>query len=136
MSALELTADIIEIMDTMTFNKGFRKREFVVETGGKYPQKIIFQTVQDKVDMLDSFGIGDTVKISFEVKGREYNGKYYNALEAWRIFGEKRAEEKEAEENIDVFDDPLLFPEKAKKPISKSELEEVPVADEDDDLPF
>lgn len=136
MSTLELTADIVEIFDTMTFNKGFRKREFVVETGGKFPQKILFQTVQDKVDMLDSFGLGDTVKISFEIKGREYNGKYYNALEAWRIFGEKRAEDKEAEEYDDVLDDPLLFPEKAKKPISKSELEDVIPEDDDSDLPF
>lgn len=132
----ELTANIIDIMDTQTFNKGFKKREFVVETSGKFPQKILFQTVQDKVDMLDSFNVDDTVTVSFEVKGREWNGKYFNSLEAWRIIAEKRAADKEEEANMDPFDDPELFPEKATKPISRTELEDVPEQDPDDDLPF
>lgn len=132
--AYELTADIIEVMETQTFNKGFKKREFVVETAGKYPQKILFQTVQDKVDMLDSFNVGDTVTVSFEVKGREWNGKYFNALEAWRIITEKRAADKEAAADLDPFEDPELFPEKASKPVV--ETEEVDPISEDDDLPF
>jgi single-strand DNA-binding protein len=135
MSAFELTGNLVEVMPAQTFAKGFRKREFVIETlTDKYPQMIIFQLVQDKCDMIDSFGPGDTIRVSFEIKGREYNGRYFNALEAWRIFGEKRASE--PAEEIDVFNDPELFPEKNKPTIRRSDLVEAPAAGQEDDLPF
>jgi len=127
---LELTGTLVEVFPAQSFNKGFRKREFVIETDDKYPQKIIFQLVQDKCDMIDSFGTGDTVRISFEVKGREWNGKYFNALEAWRIFREKKA----APEVADVFEDPDLFPDKA-HPVQANE-EAIAPAGPEDDLPF
>jgi len=137
MNTFELTGNIVEIMSTQTFNKGFKKREFVIETeDGRFTQKILFQAVQDKCDMLDSFGIGDTVKIAFNVKGREFNGKYYNALEAFRVFGEKRADPISDEQDIDILDDPELFPEKGKHSPRKSELEKVPMLDQEDELPF
>lgn len=133
-SKFELTADIIEIMETQTYNKGFKKREFVVETGGKYPQKILFQTVQDKVDMLDSFNIGDTVSISFDIKGREWKDRYFNSLEVWRIIMEKRATDKKFEDDFDIFEDIELFPEKSQNINSQSFTSELD--DDDDDLPF
>lgn len=130
---LELTGTLLEVFPAQSFNKGFRKREFVIKTDDKYPQKIIFQLVQDKCDMIDSFGSGDTVRVAFEVKGREWNGKYFNALEAWRIFREKKA----APEVTDVFEDPDLFPEKANLtgPVEEDK-EAVAPATAEDDLPF
>ena len=68
MNKFELTGTIIEIFPAQTFNKGFRKREFVIEVGDKYPQKILFQLVQEKCDMLESYGVGSTVTVSFDVK--------------------------------------------------------------------
>lgn len=139
MNTFEITGDIVEIMSTQTFNKGFKKREFVIETSdGKFPQKILMQTVQDKCDLLNSFEEGDTVKVAFDIKGREYNGKYFNALEAYRIFGEKKADHISDDQDMDILDDPDLFPEKAGKkiPIRKSELETVSNDPDTDDLPF
>lgn len=136
-TTFELTGNIVEIMPTQTFNKGFKKREFVIEIeDGRFTQKILLQAVQDKCEMLDSFGEGDTVKVAFNIKGREFNGKYYNALEAFRVFGEKRADHIADEQDIDILDDPELFPEKRKRAPRKSELEEVSTLEEDDDLPF
>ena len=40
---------------------------------------------QDKVQELDKYQVGDSVKVSFNVKGREYNGRWYNDLRVWRI---------------------------------------------------
>ena len=76
------------------------------------------------------------MKVAFNVKGREFNGKYYNALEAFRVFGEKRADPISDEQDIDILDDPELFPEKGKRSPRKSELETVPMLDQEDDLPF
>ncbi len=65
-TTFELTGNIVEIMPTQTFNKGFKKREFVIEIeDGRFTQKILLQAVQDKCEMLDSFGEGNTVKVAF-----------------------------------------------------------------------
>ena len=93
----EITGTIIDIFSAQTFNKGFRKREFVIETDEKYSQKVVLQLVQEKCDMIDSYGIGDTVTVSFNVKGRDWvdnsgTVKYFNTLEAWRIVGKGRAQ--------------------------------------------
>jgi hypothetical protein len=67
-------------------------REFVITTpDAKYPQDVIFQTVNDKMDIIAPYGQGQVVTVSFNVRGREYNGKYYNTLDAWKVQGEAAA---------------------------------------------
>ena len=87
--AYELTGTIKVIMDTQTFDSGFSKREFVVTTAdSKYPQDIKFEMIKDKGAVLDAFGEGQEVKVTFDVSGNEYNGKFYVNLQAWRIEAE------------------------------------------------
>ena len=69
-------------------NDKFSVREFVITTADKYPQEVIFQTVNDKMDIIAPYGQGQEVTVSFNVRGREYNGKYYNTLDAWKVQGE------------------------------------------------
>lgn len=113
--AFELTGILIEAFPTQTFNKGFRKREFVIETGDKYPQKILFTLVQDKCDMLDSYGVGDTVNVAFDIKGRDWQDnrggqtKYFVTLEAFRLSGQGRADvKKKAQESSEDEDDEIF----------------------------
>jgi hypothetical protein len=64
----------------------FSVREFVVTTpDAKYPQDILFQTINDKMAVLESLGVGQQVEVSYNVRGREFNGRYYNTLDAWKI---------------------------------------------------
>ena len=64
----------------------FSLREFVVTTpDAKYPQDILFQTVNDKMAVLESLGVGQQVEVSYNVRGREFNGRYYNTLDAWKV---------------------------------------------------
>ena len=64
----------------------FSVREFVVTTpDAKYPQDILFQTINDKMDVLESLGVGQQVEVSYNVRGREFNGRYYNTLDAWKV---------------------------------------------------
>jgi hypothetical protein len=61
-------------------------REFVITTpDAKYPQDILFQTINDKMDVLESLGVGQQVEVSYNVRGREFNGRYYNTLDAWKV---------------------------------------------------
>lgn len=84
--AYELEGTIKVIMDTQTSPKGFTKREFVVTTPEeRFPQDIRFEFVKDKVSLLDKFRPGMRVKVGFDIRGSEYNGRYYVTLSAWRI---------------------------------------------------
>lgn len=83
--ALELNGKIKVIMDVQTFAKDFTKREFVITTEEQYPQDVKFELVKDKTALLDQYGVGDQVKVSFNVRGNEYQGKYYVSLQSWKI---------------------------------------------------
>jgi Domain of unknown function (DUF3127) len=74
------------IGETQSFSSGFTKREFVVTTAAdKYPQDLKFEVVKDKCPLLDPFEIGQEVQVSFDIRGNEYNGKYYVNLACWKI---------------------------------------------------
>jgi single-strand DNA-binding protein len=84
--AYELTGKIKLLQDEQTFSSGFRKRELVVIVeDGKYPQEINLEFVQDKIDLLASLQPGQEVTVTFDIRGREHNGRYYNNLQGWKI---------------------------------------------------
>jgi hypothetical protein len=84
----EANGKIKLINDTQNFPSGFSKREFVVTTGdGKYPQDLKFEMVKDKCAILDNYKEGSEVKVSFDIRGNEYNGKYYVNLSCWKLEG-------------------------------------------------
>ena len=63
------------------------KQEFIVEfPDGNFTSQACFTAWgQDKVAELDKYQVGDRVKVSFNLKSREYNGRWYNDLQIWRI---------------------------------------------------
>ena len=64
----------------------FRVMDFVIETPDeKYPQKVQFQAANDRIQDVISLAIGEELELSFDLRGREYNGKYYNTLNAYKI---------------------------------------------------
>ena len=84
--AYELTGKIKLIQDLKQFDSGFTKREMVVIVeDGKYPQEINLEFVQDKVELLESLQPGQEVTVTFDIRGREYNGRYFNNLQGWKI---------------------------------------------------
>ena len=85
-TAFELEGKVKVILDLQTFASGFSKREFVVEVeDGKYPQSIKFEAVKEKASQLDNLAVGDAVKVNFDLRGNEYNDRYYVNLNAWKI---------------------------------------------------
>lgn len=73
------------IMDTQTFDSGFTKREFVITTDEQYPQDVKFECIKDKTALLDAYNVGDNIVVHFNIRGNEYNGRYFVNLQAWRI---------------------------------------------------
>ena len=88
---MEITGKIKLIGETQTFGaSGFRKRELVVTTDEQYPQMLMVEFVQDKTDALDSYAVGEDVKVSINLRGREWINpegvaKYFNSIQGWRI---------------------------------------------------
>ena len=88
---MEIQGKIKLIDETKTFgNNGFRKREVVITTEEQYPQHILVEFVQDKCDLLNKHKVGETVKISINLRGREWTNpqgevKYFNSVQGWRI---------------------------------------------------
>lgn len=84
--SFELTGKVKLVQEPQTFASGFTKREVVVTVeDGRYPQDINLEFLQDKVSLLDSVSEGQEIKVSFDIRGREYNGKYFNNLVGWKV---------------------------------------------------
>jgi hypothetical protein len=113
----QLKGTVKLINETVEVSDKFKKREFVVTTNDEmYPQDIMFQAAQDKCSMLDAITEGDTVEVSFNLRGREWTNpqgevKYFNTLDAWRV-------------------------EKTDGNVTKAEPKQAEATEEEDDLPF
>ena len=88
---MEIQGRIIKINPTQTVGQnGFQRRDVVIMTEEQYPQYIPFDFVQEKCVLLDNFQEGQTVRISFNIRGREWvnpqgETKYIVNLQGWRI---------------------------------------------------
>lgn len=87
---MEVQGKIKMIDEAKTFGSGFKKRELVVTTEEQYPQHILIEFVQDKCDLLNAFKVGQQVKVSINLRGREWvnpqgEAKYFNSVQGWRI---------------------------------------------------
>ncbi len=86
---MELEGTIFKKFDTQKVKDSFQKREFVMEVSdGAYPQRIKMELTQDKCQLLDSHQEGDKIKVSFNIRGSEWQGKYFVNLQAWKIDGQ------------------------------------------------
>lgn len=63
----------------------FQTREFVIQTQEQYPQYVKFQLVQDRCSSIDAFQEGDQINVFFDLRGREWQEKYFTNLQAWKI---------------------------------------------------
>lgn len=90
-NSYEATGTLHVLTETQQVKDTFRKREFVLEIqDGNYPQHIKFQVTQDRCAIMDSYKVGQQLKVLFNLRGRPYQNKdgqtvYYTNLEAWRI---------------------------------------------------
>lgn len=87
---MEVTGKIKVVSAEQQISATFKKRELVVTTDEQYPQSIMIEFTQDKCDLLNNYNIGETVKVSINLGGREWvnpqgETKYFNSIKGWRI---------------------------------------------------
>ena len=84
--SFEIEGKLKVIEDVQTFGSGFTKREFVVEVeDGNYPQMVKFECVKDRTSLTDGMQVDDTVKVTFDIRGNEYEERFYVNLNAWKL---------------------------------------------------
>ncbi len=84
---MDISGKIIQLLPVQTGqgkNGIWKKQEFILETGDTYPKKVCIAVWGDKID-LNSFKTGEPVTVSFDVESREYNGRWYTDVKAWKV---------------------------------------------------
>lgn len=65
--------------------KEWKKQEFVIETNEQFPKKVCFTLFGDKSSLLDGITEGSEVEVFFSVESRDFNGKWFHNINAWKI---------------------------------------------------
>ena len=87
---MEVLGRVKVINPVQQVSASFKKREVVVTTDEQYPQHISIEFQQDKTDLLNSYAVGEPVKVSINLRGREWvnpqgETKYFNTIVCWKI---------------------------------------------------
>jgi single-strand DNA-binding protein len=86
MSQHTTTGVIINKLPAKQVSEKFKVQEFILKVGNdKYPQEVKFQLVNDNIDLLDFIQVNEQVEVTFELRGREYNGTHYVSLNALKV---------------------------------------------------
>lgn len=88
---MDISGKIIQLLPVQTGqgkNGTWKKQEFILETGDTYPKKVCIAVWGDKVD-ISSFKAGEMVDVSFDVESREFNGRWYTDVKAWKVVSKK-----------------------------------------------
>lgn len=87
---MQISGRIKMIGHTLQVSQSFRKRELVLTTEEQYPQDILIEFHQDNTNLLDSYRLGEPVRIHINLRGREWTNpqgevKYFNTIQGWKI---------------------------------------------------
>ena len=87
---MEVLGKVKVVGSVQEVSTSYKKRELVVTTDEQYPQHIAIEFTQDKCDLLNDISVGDEVKVSINLGGREWTNpqgevKYFNSIKEWRI---------------------------------------------------
>jgi hypothetical protein len=119
--ALEISGKLLQILPEQSGtgkNGAWIKQDFIIETQEQYPRKVCFSAWGDKASALKSLKPGTVLNVAFNAESREFNGKWYTDLRAWKIDQSTPQSASPIQENFDVLE-----------PLS-------PVDGEPNDLPF
>jgi hypothetical protein len=125
---MELQGTVKKLFEIQTFPSGFQKREMVLLTQEQYPQPVKIEFLSDNISLLDNIVEGEVVKVSINIRGREWTNPqgevvYFNSITGWRV---EKGNVAQAEPTQPIMP----------KGASTNQPNEDDVFTEDDDLPF
>lgn len=125
---MEITGKIIvalpEMSGTSKAGNPWKKREYVLETQETYPKKVHFDFFGERADQYP-LSVGDTIRLSFDIESREYNGRWFTSIRGWKADN--------VDANVASAPDGIPAPPPA---VSEMTPPAAIVGDDNDDLPF
>lgn len=134
MATLELEGTLklkLETQSGQNARGSWTKQSFILDyQDGSYPAEVCFTAFgNDKVAELDKYKEGDTIKVSFNLRAREYNGRWYNDVRVWRISPAGQTADNHSQSSFSV-------PQQASQQAPAPTFEDIPADNPDNDLPF
>ena len=120
---MQLTAKLVTLLPLQTGkgkNGDWKKQDFIIETDDAYPKKICVSVWGDKIDPT-ALVVGNELKIDFDLESREYNGRWYTDVKAWKI---------------ELVSNTISNNTNNKQPVKYENIITPTFLDEDDVLPF
>lgn len=108
--SFEIEGIIHKVFDIDQKTETFQTREFVIQTQENYPQFVKFQMTQDRCSIIDGYKEGEKINVFFDLRGREWNGKYFTNLNAWRVQKVEDVPSPSLADDLPPQADPLDFP--------------------------
>ena len=85
---MQVNGTIKSINESKQITDSFIKRTVVIESDEKYPQMLEVEFFNRNAELLDTHNVGDLITVDINLRGREYNGKFYMNIQGWRITGD------------------------------------------------
>lgn len=109
---MEITGKIIQVLPeqggvSKTSGKEWKLQAYVLETQEQYPRKVHFEIFGDDRIKSNQCNIDDMVTVSFDIESREFNGRWYTSIRAWRIVDAALTQDapKEEVQEVDLLAD-------------------------------
>lgn len=87
--AIEISGKLSQILPLQTGSgrngSDWKKQEFIIETEDQFPKKICMNLWGDKAEDIKNFNIGQMLKASVNIESREFNGRWYTDIRAWKL---------------------------------------------------
>lgn len=126
--ALEIVGKLQQLLPLQSGSSArgeWSKQEFIIETVEQYPKKVCISAWGDKARDLEGVAIGESLNISVNIESREFNGRWYTDVRAWKIERESGSQQAAPSQNAGT---PI--------PPTSTDYADFGAAEEVDDLPF
>ena len=124
---MEISGKVVSILPEQSGQGqkgGWRKQEYIIETQDQYPKKVCVALWGEKIDQY-SLKEGEVVNAHVNVESREFNGRWYTDVKAWKVDKQGGSEPSGFQPDPVYTEQQQSFPPPA-----------APLPDDEDDLPF
>lgn len=84
---MEITGKLLQVLPAQSGKSArgeWKRQDFIIETTDEYPKKVCISNWNNKVD-IDALQPGTELKVSINIESREYNGRWYTDVKAWKM---------------------------------------------------
>jgi hypothetical protein len=82
---MEVTGKILQISEVKQFSDKFSIQEFLIETTGEYPKKIMLQAMKSAQPHVQRMGVGASGTFKIDCESKEFNGKWYTNIKCFAV---------------------------------------------------